>query len=183
MTRFINVGIDGLDHMDMIAMTLPLYRLILVITLGFLSTGICISVFRRFKVNFIYIFSIDPTSRMNQYQFYKLFLFLSTILIVTALLELLSIKGYIYRFRQEDQILGYSAIMVCILTLILINPLNMMYQSFRYKLIFSLYQNIISPFGTVGFRDFVLGDILTSMVKPLIDSYVVGCLFFYDSWL
>lgn len=32
---------------------------------------------------------------------------------------------------------------------------------------------MIAPFGYVRFKDFFLGDILTSMVKPLIDIYFI----------
>ena len=73
--------------------------------------------------------------------------------------------------------------MISFLTLMLINPFNCFYKAFRFNTLNVLYQNIISPFGIVGFKEFFLGDILTSMVKPLIDFYVVGCFFLTDAWL
>ena len=102
---------------------------------------------------------------------------------VCAFLYILSIKGYIYRFGQDGHAAGYSIIMVSIMTLMLVNPFSFLYKEFRINLLYVLYQNIISPFGIVGFKEFFIGDILTSMVKPLIDFYVVGCFFLTDAWI
>ena len=38
--------------------------------------------------------------------------------------------------------------------------------------------NIIAPFGDVRFKEVLFGDALTSMVKPFIDFYFVGCYIF-----
>ena len=62
------------------------------------------------------------------------------------------------------------------IVLLMVNPIDWMYKPFRFELLYCLYQNIIAPFGLVRFKEFFLGDILTSMVKPLIDVYCIGCL-------
>jgi len=59
-------------------------------------------------------------------------------------------------------------------------PVDMFYKQFRFELIYSVYQNMISPFGIVRFKEFFLGDILTSMVRPLIDIHFIGCFFATD---
>jgi hypothetical protein len=64
----------------------------------------------------------------------------------------------------------------------LINPVNIMFRPFRYELILSFYYNAIAPFGLVRFKDFFVGDILTSMVRPLTDMYFIGCYFGTGEW-
>ena len=62
------------------------------------------------------------------------------------------------------------------------NPLDVMERAFRYELLYSLFHNLIAPFGLVRFKEFFLGDILTSMVRPLIDVYFIGCFYSSDEW-
>lgn len=65
---------------------------------------------------------------------------------------------------------------------LLVNPLDIMERAFRFELLYSLFQNLIAPFGLVRFKEFFLGDILTSMVRPLIDVYFIGCFFSSIEW-
>lgn len=104
-----------------------------------------------------------------------------TIWIMCALGEVLSIKNFMRAF-DNYRIAGFSLILIVALLLIIINPLKYLYREFRFEFLYSLYQNIIAPFGYVRFKDFFLGDILTSAVKPLIDFYFIGCFFSTDSW-
>lgn len=69
------------------------------------------------------------------------------------------------------------------LGIILANPLDVMYRPFRFELMYSFYHNLIAPFGLVRFKEFFLGDILTSMVRPLIDIYFTACFFGQDEWM
>jgi len=118
---------------------------------------------------------------MNQYQFYKIFLFLAAIWIIFALLELLCIKGFIDLFNRGNQSY-FSLTMVVIFLSLILNPFDFFYRSFRFEFIVSFWYNIISPFGLVRFRDFLLGDVLTSLVKPVIDVYFIACFFLSDAW-
>ena len=60
--------------------------------LSFLATGICIAYFRKYKVNYVYIFGIVPINKMNQYQLYKIFLLLITLWVIAALAEIMLIR-------------------------------------------------------------------------------------------
>ena len=97
---------------------------------------------------------------------------LFTIWAATALLEVMSIKQYIPSDSSWPSFLLVSSIV-----LLTLNPVDVLYKKFRYELLYSMFHNIIAPFGLVRFKEFFLGDILTSMVRPLIDVYFIGCYF------
>ena len=96
--------------------------------------------------------------------------------IISALLEVLAIKRYINSFDNGNKS-GFAFILIIIHAILLFNPFKYLYRAFRFELLYSLAHNIIAPFGLVRFKDFFLGDVLTSLVKPLIDVYFVMCFF------
>jgi hypothetical protein len=44
-------------------------------------------------------------------------------------------------------------------------------------------QTLIAPFGRVRFRDAFFADVLTSLIKPLVDLEYIICLYSTGSWL
>eukprot|EP00347_Sterkiella_histriomuscorum_P008900 403343313 len=169
------------EELYLIRRVLPIYRSTFVLILGFLAAGVCVSIFRRYKVNYVYIFAIDPENRLNQYQFLKAFLSLALLWMLFAILDILSIKDFINLFDYGRQA-GLSMMFIGCLCAILICPFDCMYRTFRMEFLHSFAHNIIAPFGLVRFKEFFLGDILTSLAKPLIDLYFVTCFFASDSW-
>jgi xenotropic and polytropic retrovirus receptor 1 len=101
--------------------------------------------------------------------------------LVAVLCEVLSIKGYVAVSGDNSETWPTFILLTLIIGL-LFNPFDMMYKAFRFELLYSLYQNIIAPFGVVRFKDFFVGDVLTSMVRPLHDVYFTGCFFLSDEW-
>lgn len=75
-----------------------------------------------------------------------------------------------------------ALLFITILIYLIINPVDMMFRPFRYEMMLSFWYNIIAPIGQVRFKDFFLGDILTSMTRPLIDIYFIGCYFGSGEW-
>jgi hypothetical protein len=59
--------IHGITETELFLRELPIYRATLMLTLIFFSTGICISFFREYKVNYVYIFGIVAMHKLNQY--------------------------------------------------------------------------------------------------------------------
>mmetsp|Transcript_29983 Transcript_29983/g.29215 ORF Transcript_29983/g.29215 Transcript_29983/m.29215 type:complete len:89 (-) Transcript_29983:1009-1275(-) len=58
-------GRDNLYHAGEIFALLPIYRCLLLMIMVVLSAGVCIEVFRYYKVNYIFIFEIDPQNKLN----------------------------------------------------------------------------------------------------------------------
>jgi len=59
--------IHGVTETELFLRELPIYRATFIITLIFFSTGICIAFFRKYKVNYVYIFGIVAMHKLNQY--------------------------------------------------------------------------------------------------------------------
>jgi EXS family len=174
--RYKSIGPDGLYHQENIIKEIPIFRSIFLLILLFFGTGVCIGYFREHRVNYVYIFGITPTNKLNQYQMYKMALFLYNMWIITAIHEVLAIK----MFLDSRNIVHESwapLFLISGMAVMLLNPLDMMQRPFRYELVYSFFHNLIAPFGLVRFKEFFLGDILTSMVRPLIDVYFIGCFF------
>ena len=71
-----------------------------------------------------------------------------------------------------------------LMIVILINPFMCCYRSIRFEIIRTLFHILIAPFGMVKFRHFFLADILTSLVKPIVDIRYCFCYFVATrSWL
>lgn len=162
---------------------LPIYRGLFMLIICFLGAGVCIKLFKKHKINYVYIFEVVPSSRLNQYQMYKIYLSLLFVWLFMTIIEVTRIKGYsIFNYGELETDGYHSLVMIVTFLIILLNPLNTMYREFRYELLYSLYQNVIAPFGYVRFKDFFLGDILTSMTRPLIDIYFIVCFISKGQW-
>ncbi len=173
--------IHGITETELFYRELPIYRVSFMMILVFFGTGVCIGFFREYKVNYLYIFGIVARHKMNQYQFYKICLLLITLLLVAILCEVLSIKGYL-TVSGDNSETWPTFILILLIMSLLLNPFGVMFKAFRYELLYSMYQNIIAPFGVVRFKDFFVGDVLTSMVRPLHDVYFTGCFFLSNEW-
>ena len=60
-------SVDGLFHSGLIYRVFPIYRCSLVFYCIILATGVCIYFIRKYKVNYVFIFEIDPHLRMNEF--------------------------------------------------------------------------------------------------------------------
>jgi hypothetical protein len=58
-----------------------------------------------------------------------------------------------------------------------------MFRQARFKLLKTLFNILISPFGEVKFKDFFLADVLTSLSIPLGDIQVFSCYFISSAWV
>lgn len=111
----------------------PIYRCFFIISTGFAYTGVCISFFRKYRVNYVYIFGIHPSNQMNEYQFYKISLFLLATMLFAALVEVINIKGYVMFGDEEGPAVSWPTFIYALfLVIMLINPCNMAYKPFRY---------------------------------------------------
>jgi hypothetical protein len=59
--------------------------------------------------------------------------------------------------------------------LFLFNPFDCMFRGIRGSILTILVKNCMSPFSVVRFSSFFTADVLTSLVKPIIDLAIVLC--------
>ena len=62
-------------------------------------------------------------------------------------------------------------------------PIKRFYYKERLQLGVMLMQICVSPFGKVSFSHFVLADILTSLVKPILDVPQSVCFFCWGFYI
>jgi len=111
---------------------LPIYRGLFMLILCFLAAGICIKYFKKHKINYVYIFEVVPSNRLNHYQMFKIFLSLLFVWLFMTIPEVARIKGFSIFHYGENETDGYnSLLMICIFLTILLNPLHTMYREFR----------------------------------------------------
>jgi hypothetical protein len=152
------------------------YRSLGCLVLGVLATGVCVQVLRRSKVNYIYIFEVDPRNKMNEFHFYKISSALLALLSLALLCELLSAKGYLLS-APASSAHWPTLFLLSLLAFLLLNPLHFWFRTFRFELLGALRNTVLAPFCPVRFKDFFLGDVLTSLTKPLSDSLFLVCFF------
>ena len=128
------------------------------------ASGLCIQIWKHYHINYEFLFEIDPTYRMYHVQFYKVSL-------IFFFVWMLCLFWQIVKMKMPDQFNNdYATLSLCCLLLFLVLcmiPFPILYSRARLSLAKSLVKIIISPIPWVVFRDFILADILTSMITPI----------------
>ncbi|KAI3794028.1 hypothetical protein L1987_36653 [Smallanthus sonchifolius] len=144
----------------------PLYSLFAYIVLHMLMYAANIYFWKRFRVNYTFIFGFEPTTTLG----YKEILLLSSALSVLTLAAVLSnlemeIDEGTQSFTTLTELVPLG--LVAVVLLIMFCPFNIMYRSSRFFLIVNLWRCVCVPLYKVTFPDFFLGDQLTSQVQLL----------------
>eukprot|EP00698_Gefionella_okellyi_P025524 TRINITY_DN9388_c0_g1_i1.p1 TRINITY_DN9388_c0_g1~~TRINITY_DN9388_c0_g1_i1.p1 ORF type:complete len:635 (-),score=124.84 TRINITY_DN9388_c0_g1_i1:794-2497(-) len=142
--------------------------------------GVLVWIWRRSRMNYVYILDFDPADTMTHMNVFRLSSLLTVIWVTCFMLYLGAAKDKL-DFHIASYV--YPLVMVCSMTFVLFCPFNIFQRSARGTLLNSLFHVMISPFGRVRFREFLLGDVLTSMYKPLIDIGYSICFFSSGEWL
>ena len=129
---------DQEHKIEFIYRVLSVYRFFLIQAFAFLACGVCIYYFRKYSINYIFIFGIDPKHKMNEYQLLKIFAFLFFIWIWMAVCEILTIRGYLPIFNKGETS-GFALAMTILMIGFLINPFPILYSAFRKELLYALF--------------------------------------------
>lgn len=171
---------DKFLEWEEIFLTLPALRfcLMLIIALFFIATDVMI--LRKFKVNYLFIFELDPHFQVTHVQLYRVAMMLLTVFMICFMGEILVTKlNYIF----PDPNATFSLVMLIIFMIICFMPFHIFYLKARKELGRTLLHIIAAPFGLVKFRHFFLTDILTSMPYTLKDLGSLVCFYATGTWL
>ena len=151
----------------------PAFNFGLVIIEAMIGCGFVVSILQKYRINYVYILEIDLKSRLGGHDLYKNGFLLLTLWISILLLMKLSLN---FGFFGGHYAL-FSLILNGLLILFLFLPFHIMYFGFRKGIIKVLIRNFF-PIGknTVRFKDFLFGDILTSLNKPFTSLLLGYCL-------
>eukprot|EP00347_Sterkiella_histriomuscorum_P000531 403375494 len=144
------------------------------------SAGVVVQVMRKHRINYMYIFELDPQYKITQYQLYKLSIFMLSIWSFCLLGQTFIVK---MQFVFDRAIAAFTLAVTCFFVLICLQPFSFFYRRGRVSLLRTVWNIIISPFGLVRFRHFFLADIFCSMVVPFRDLGYITCFFFQGEWL
>ena len=151
----------------------PTFNFGFIIIESLLGCGLVIQVLKKYRINYIYILDIDLNSRLGPAEIYQNGFLLLAIWIFILLLMKLALDFDFFGSKFALFILILNGIFIIFLFL----PFHIMYYGFRQGIIKVLIRNFF-PIGknTVRFRDFLFGDILTSLNKPFTSLLLGYCL-------
>ena len=151
----------------------PAFNFSFAVIMIMLGVGINLVILRKYRINYIYIFEIDPKLRLGPGEMFQNGLLMLSVWLILIILTKLTLN---FKFFGSEYSL-FSLILNCLLIIFFFFPFHCMYYSFRQGIIVTLIRNLF-PFGknTVRFKDFLFGDILTSLNKPFTSLILSFCL-------
>ncbi|OMO71879.1 hypothetical protein COLO4_27986 [Corchorus olitorius] len=151
----------------------PLYSLYAFIVLHMVMYAINIYYWRRYRVNYAFIFGFKQGSELG----YREVLFVSFGIAALALGAVLSnldmqVNPKTKDYNPASEII--PLILMVVMFVVLFLPVNIVYRSSRYFFLACLFRCICAPLYKVILPDFFLGDQLTSQVQAFrnIEFYI-----------
>ncbi|KAF5457119.1 hypothetical protein F2P56_021249 [Juglans regia] len=142
----------------------PLYSLFGFIVLHMLMYSANIYFWRRFRVNYSFIFGFKQGTELG----YRQVFLLSSVLAVLALVGVISNLD----MEMDERTRSFGALtelvplgLLTVVVLIIFCPFNIIYRSSRFILIQSAFHCLCAPLYKVTLQDFFLADQLTSQVQ------------------
>lgn len=134
--------------------------------------GVLLFVWGRARVNYTFILDSDPRTAMDYVAVWREASKLTIALFASFLLFWKALRGDLGDgHRGALPAPWYIVFLLAACVYVAVFPLDA-----RAGLWKALGNVLIAPFGRVTFRDGLLGDVLTSLIKPLVDVSYVGCL-------
>ena len=165
--------ITGTNTNDSFKPFFPFFSFSYIIILCLFLLGIDMIILKYYKINYAYIFELDTKNKIKPFAIFQNALGLCALWILLFLMMKLSAKFGL--FGGEYTL--FPLIMNTFLVVILFLPFHILYLSFRKGILKVLIRNLF-PFGknTVRFKDFVFGDILTSLSDPFKNLLLGYCI-------
>ena len=151
----------------------PAFNFGLVIVESMIGCGCVVAILQKYRINYVYILEIDLKARLGDSELFQNGFMMLAIWMVILLLMKFSLNFGLFGGHFALFALLINGFLVIFLFL----PFHIMYYSFRKGIVKVLIRNFF-PLGktTVRFKDFLFGDILTSLNKPFASLLVSYCL-------
>ena len=164
---------------------LPVFRLVWIPTLGLYMYGLDTLVWHRARINYQFIFEYNPKTALG---YRSVFLWSAIFL---AIFSCFLFLGYNYvvdlftipHISQDVGLILWPIAMLFLISIIVLYPFNFFWRSSRLCFLLTSLQVFIAPFGTVGFREFFVGDVYTSLVKTMFDLEYTICFYVTGDFL
>ena len=151
----------------------PFFNFAYIMILCLLLTGINITILKYYKINYRYLFELDPKNKINPYGVFETVAGLSALWMFFFLMMKLCLKFGL--FGGEYTL--FPLLMNLSLVVILLLPFHIINYTFRKGLV-KVIIRCLFPIGknTVRFKDFVFGDILITLAEPFKTLILGYCL-------
>ncbi|KAL3643896.1 hypothetical protein CASFOL_011828 [Castilleja foliolosa] len=156
----------------------PLYSLFMYIVLHMLMYGVNTYFWRRYRVNYPFIFGYKPGTELGFREVLLLASGLSVLAFAAVLANLdMEMDPDTQSFQTITELVPLGLVIVVLA--ITFCPFNIIYRSSRFFLIQSVWRCILAPLYMVTFSDFFLADQLTSQVQAIRSLQFYVC---YYGW-
>ncbi|XP_059655822.1 phosphate transporter PHO1 homolog 10-like [Cornus florida] len=154
---------EGTVYMENI---FPLYSLYAYIVLHMLLYAANIYFWRRYRINYPFIFGFKQGTELGYREVFLLSTGLAVLALATFLTHLhMKMDSRIHNYATYIELVPLG--LVTVVLVITIWPFNILYRSSRYFLIQSIFHCICAPLYKVTLPDFFLADQLTSQVQAI----------------
>ncbi|KAI3855309.1 hypothetical protein MKW92_033241 [Papaver armeniacum] len=152
----------------------PLYSLFGFIVLHMLMYAINVYAWRRYRVNYSFIFGFKQGTELGYREVFLISTVLATLALSIVLMNLdMQMDKHTKDFQTLTELL--PLMLVIFVVLILVCPFNIAYRTNRYFLLVCLFHCVCAPFYKVLLPDFFLADQLTSQVEALRSIKYYSC--------
>ncbi|MCD7447328.1 hypothetical protein HAX54_027192 [Datura stramonium] len=159
----------------------PLYSLFGYIVLHMLMYGANVYYWRRFRVNYPFIFGFKQGTELGYRQVLLLASGLSVLALAAVLFHLdMDMDPTTRSYETGKELI--PLVLVFVLLLITFCPLNILYRSSRFFLIRTAWHCLCAPLYKVTLPDFILADQLTSQVQAIRSLQFYVCYYVWGNF-
>jgi hypothetical protein len=159
------------------SVTFYMYRVALFPIILCFLISIDIGLWSKYRINYVFIFEIDPRAHLGKWIFmmFSLILYLICMIsmfiyIVCATYEARGVPGFSNAWVHPIAMYG-------VILLFLIIPFKLLFGQIRWWILITTLRCFVAPFVSVPFRDFWYADQLTSLSDVLFQLQFIGCLY------
>ncbi|KAK8964708.1 Phosphate transporter PHO1-3 [Platanthera guangdongensis] len=140
--------------------------------------GCNIFMWRKTRINYSFIFEFSPTKELKYRDVFLICTTSMTTVVGVMFVHLsLTLKGY-----TSTQVQAIPGILLMIFVLVLVCPINILYQTSRYHFLRTIRNIILSPFYKVVMVDFFMADQLCSQIPMLRSLEYMTCYYVTGSY-
>ncbi len=152
---------------------LPAFNFSFIIILVMFGISINLLVLQRFDINYLYIFQNETNLRIGFSNIYEL----SLMLLLFWCIMMIGHKIVLHFDALGDNFALFPLIEIIFLFIFFFFPFKILYRHFRLGVVLCYLKTFI-PFGKKGvlFRDFIVGDCLTSLIIPFSSLVMAICM-------
>ncbi|KAM6586963.1 hypothetical protein CsatA_009568 [Cannabis sativa] len=162
---------EGVQYLQSI---FPLYSVFLYAVLHLLMYATNIYFWRRYKINYPFIFGFKRGTELEYRDVYLLSTGLAVLASSAFLANLhLDMDPNTQKLKEVTQLVPLA--LVTLVLLLIFCPLNILYRASRFFFIRCLFRCILAPLYPVTFSDFFLADQLTSQMQALRSCVLYIC--------